>query len=57
LGCWISPCYDQFSLGAYFETSETFIYLFNIPIFGPQQTADTATVDMGARMLFENFDY
>jgi hypothetical protein len=27
LGCWISPCYDPFSLDARFETYETFIYL------------------------------
>jgi hypothetical protein len=27
LGCWFSPCYGPFSLGARFETYETFIYL------------------------------
>jgi hypothetical protein len=27
LGCWISPCYGQFSLGARFETYEPFISL------------------------------
>jgi hypothetical protein len=27
LGCWISPCYDPFSLGAGFETYEPFISL------------------------------
>jgi hypothetical protein len=27
LGCWISPCYTPFSLGARFETYEPFIYL------------------------------
>jgi hypothetical protein len=27
LGCWISPCYSPFSIGARFETYEPFIYL------------------------------
>jgi hypothetical protein len=27
LGCWISPCFDQFSLGARFEAYEPFIVL------------------------------
>jgi hypothetical protein len=27
LGCWISPCYGLFSLGARFETYEPFISL------------------------------
>jgi hypothetical protein len=27
LGCWISPCYGPFSLGARFETCEQFISL------------------------------
>jgi hypothetical protein len=27
LGCWISPCYGQFSLGVRFESYEMFISL------------------------------
>jgi len=32
LGCWISPCYGPFSLGARFETYEPFISLI-LPFF------------------------
>jgi hypothetical protein len=46
LGCWISPCYGLFSLGARFGTYETFISLiFSISFFGPRPNAD-----MGVRL-------
>jgi hypothetical protein len=35
LGCWISPCYGPFSLGASFETNEPFISLNLQFFFGP----------------------
>jgi len=35
LGCWISPCYGPFSLGARFENYEPYISLiFHILFFG-----------------------
>jgi hypothetical protein len=36
LGCWISPCYGPFSLGARFETYEPFISLIFTFFFGPR---------------------
>jgi hypothetical protein len=42
LGCWISPCYSPFLLGARFDTYELFIFLI---FSGPQQTTVTETVD------------
>jgi hypothetical protein len=33
LGCWISPCYGLFSLGARFETYEQFVSLFSFFFF------------------------
>jgi hypothetical protein len=55
LGCWISPCYGPFSLGARFETYEPFIYLiFNFLSGGGKQqvteTEDTESVNTVARL-------
>jgi hypothetical protein len=36
LGCWISPRYGPFSLGARFETYEPFIYLIFQFFGGPR---------------------
>jgi hypothetical protein len=54
LGCWISPCYGPFSLGARFETCEPFISLiFNF--FSGRgkswitENADTESVITGGR--------
>jgi hypothetical protein len=48
LGCWISPCYDPFSLTARFETYEHFVSLI-IPnfFFVPRPTAFIESADMG----------
>jgi hypothetical protein len=40
LGCWISPCYGLFSLGACLETYEPFISLIFQFLFGLWSTAD-----------------
>jgi hypothetical protein len=40
LGCWISPCYRLSSLGARFETYESFISLIFKFFFGQRYTAD-----------------
>jgi hypothetical protein len=40
LGCWISPCYGPFWLGARFEIYEPFISLVFQNFFGPRQTSD-----------------
>jgi hypothetical protein len=50
LGCWISSCYGPFSLGAHFETYEPFSSLMFQFIFELQWTADTESVDTGARL-------
>jgi hypothetical protein len=58
LGCWISPCYGPFSLGARFETYEPFISLIFQFIFSGRgkpwitETADTESVDTGARLYY-----
>jgi hypothetical protein len=55
LGCWISSCYDPFSLGARFKTFQRLIYLI-FTIFSGRgktrktETADTESVHMGARL-------
>jgi hypothetical protein len=54
LGCWISPCYSPFSLGAHFEIYELFIsliFLFWEGVGGKPwitETSNTEPVDMGA---------
>jgi hypothetical protein len=53
LGCWISPRYGQFSLGAHFETYEPFIPLIFTFFSGrgkPQiiESVDTESTNMGA---------
>jgi hypothetical protein len=54
-GCWISPCYDPFSLGAHFKTYEPIISLI-FPFFSDggkpriTETADTELVDTGAQL-------
>jgi hypothetical protein len=57
LGCWISPCYNPFSLAGRFETYEpsTRIYLIFKFFSGrgePRitETADTESVDTGAQL-------
>ena len=48
LGCWISPCYCPFSLGAHFETYEPFISLFFQFFFsGRGKPLITESADMG----------
>jgi hypothetical protein len=53
LGCWISPCYGPFSLGARFETYEAFgsliFQFFSSGRAKPRitETADTESVDIG----------
>jgi hypothetical protein len=53
LGCWISPYYGPFSLGARFETFEPFISLNFSKFFSGRgeplitKTADTESVDTG----------
>jgi hypothetical protein len=52
LGCWISPCYGLFSLGARFDTYELFISLI-FKFFGGHgklritETKDTESADAG----------
>jgi len=41
LGCWISPCYGPFSLGARFKIHGTFISLIFQIFFRPRPTTDT----------------
>jgi hypothetical protein len=53
LGCWISPCYSPFSLGARFETYEPYISLIFNSFSGRgepliTETTDTESVDTGA---------
>jgi hypothetical protein len=55
LGCWISPFYGPFSLGARFETYEPFVSLI-FQFFSGRgkpwitETAHTESVDTGARL-------
>jgi hypothetical protein len=56
MGCWISPCYGPFSLGAGFETYEQFISLI-LKFFGldrskPRitETADAESGSTGAQL-------
>jgi hypothetical protein len=52
VGCWISPYYGPFSLGARFGNLRT-VYLFNFPnFFGPRWSTDTASVDTEVRLYF-----
>ena len=56
LGCWISPCYGPFPLGARFETYEPFIYLIFQILSGcgkPRITeiADTESTDTGSACM------
>jgi hypothetical protein len=58
LGCWISPCYGPFSLGARYDTYEPFIssiFKFFSGRGKPQivETTDTESVDMGARLYYD----
>jgi hypothetical protein len=53
LGCWISPCYSPFLLGACFETYEPFISLIFQFFLGHgelrmTETMDTESEDTGA---------
>jgi hypothetical protein len=52
LGCWISPCYGPFLLGAHFEAYEPFISLIFqfFPRMQITQTGDAESADMGARL-------
>jgi hypothetical protein len=55
LGCWISPCYGPYSLGACFETFKPFnSFIFNFfSGRGKQQiteAADTESEDTGAQL-------
>jgi len=59
LGCWISPCYGPFSLGARFENYEPFISLI-FQIFSGRgnprltETADTESADTAVRLYIFN---
>jgi hypothetical protein len=44
LGCWISPCYGPFSLGARFETYDPFISLIFQFFFGTQYIPQLETL-------------
>jgi hypothetical protein len=60
LGCWISQCFDPFSLGALFETYEPFIALVFKFFSGrgkPRitETTDTESVDTVARLYYKRF--
>jgi hypothetical protein len=55
MGCWISPGYGPFSLGARFETYEPFISLIFNFVGGHvepriNETADTESADRWARL-------
>jgi hypothetical protein len=55
LGCWISPCYSPFSLGARSETYELFIPLIFKMFSGhgkprKTETADNESMDTGERL-------
>jgi hypothetical protein len=61
LGCWISPYYGPFSLGARFETYETFISLIFQSLSGSNkpritETANTESADKGVRLYLEILD-
>jgi hypothetical protein len=60
LGCWISPCYGPFSLGAHFETYEPFISLIFQFLFSGHgelwitETVDIESADTGGTTVFDN---
>jgi hypothetical protein len=59
LGCWISLCYDPFSLGARFEIYETLSLILQFfPSRGKPlitKIADTESVDTGARLYIYTY--
>jgi hypothetical protein len=54
LGCWISPCYGPFSLGARFETYEPFISLIFQFFSGRSKQRITETADMDVHLYNTN---
>jgi len=52
LGCWISPSYGPFSLGARFETYESFISLIFQFFSGRGKPRITEIADMGVRLYY-----
>ena len=59
LGCWISPRYDPFSLGARFEIYEPFISLIFQPFFSGRgqpwitETSDTESAETAVHLYWE----
>jgi hypothetical protein len=53
MGCWISPQYSPFSLGARYETYKPFIYLIFL-FWGRGKPQITETADMGAQLYYKH---